>query len=68
MTELRIIARCVLLLAVAVASTATLAQVAPSAAASAAADRAQKETDRTMYWIRVLSEKPAPKADPEAGL
>ena len=62
MTELRIIARCVLLLAAAVASTATLAQVAPSAAASAAADRAQKETDRTMYWIRVLAEKPAPKA------
>jgi protein TonB len=62
MTELRIIARCVLLLACAAASTATLAQVvAPSAAASAAADKAQKETDRTMYWIRVLATTPAPK-------
>jgi len=35
--------------------------MAPSAAASAAAERAQKETDRTMYWIRVLSDKPAAK-------
>ena len=62
MTELRIIARCVLMLAGAAASTATMAQViAPSAAASAAADRAQKETDRTMYWIRVLATTPAPK-------
>ncbi len=62
MTELRIIARCVLMLAGVAASTATMAQViAPSAAASAAAERAQKETDRTMYWIRVLAEKPAPK-------
>jgi TonB family protein len=63
MTELRIIARCVLMLAGVAASTATTAQVmAPSAAASAAAERAQKETDRTMYWIRVLAEKPAAKA------
>ncbi len=62
MTSLNIIARCVLMLAGAAASTATMAQVmAPSAAASAAADRAQKETDRTMYWIRVLSDKPAAK-------
>jgi len=62
MTELRIIARCVLMLAGIAASTATMAQVmAPSAAASAAAERAQKETDRTMYWIRVLSDKPAAK-------
>ena len=62
MTDLRIIARCVLMLAGAAASTATLAQVmAPSAAASAAADKAQKETDRTMYWIRVLSATPAAK-------
>jgi TonB family protein len=62
MTDLRIIARCVLLLAGAAASTATWAQAgAPSAAASAAADRAQKETDRTMYWIRVLATTPAPK-------
>jgi len=62
MTELRIIARCVLMLAGIAASTATMEQVmAPSAAASAAAERAQKETDRTMYWIRVLSDKPAAK-------
>jgi TonB family protein len=62
MTELRIIARCVLMLAGIAASTPTMAQVmAPSAAASAAAERAQKETDRTMYWIRVLSDKPAAK-------
>ena len=62
MTELRIIARCVLLLAGVAASTMTVAQVvAPSAAASAAADKAQKETDRTMYWIRVLATTPAPK-------
>jgi TonB family protein len=62
MTSLRIIARCVLLLAGAAASTVTLAQViAPSAAASAAADKAQKETDRTMYWIRVLAATPAAK-------
>ncbi len=63
MSDLRIIARCVLLLAGAAASTATMAQVvAPSAAASAAADKAQRETDRTMYWIRVLAATPAPKA------
>jgi len=62
MTVSRIIARCVLMLAGAAASTVTLAQViAPSAAASAAADRAQKETDRTMYWIRVLAQTPAPR-------
>ena len=62
MTDLRIIARCVLLLAGAAASSATMAQViAPSAAASAAAERAQKESDRTMYWIRVLATTPAPK-------
>lgn len=63
MTDLRIIARCVLLLAGITASMATTAQViAPSAAASAAAERAQKESDRTMYWIRVLATTPAPKA------
>jgi protein TonB len=68
MTDLRIIARCVLMLAGAAASTVTMAQVtAPSAAASAAAEKAQKETDRTMYWIRVLAQTPqpaAPKAAP----
>ena len=62
MTDLRIIARCVLMLAGAAAGTAAMAQVPPSAAASAAADKAQKETDRTMYWIRVLATTPAPKA------
>ena len=62
MTDLRIIARCVLMLGGAAASTVTLAQVmAPSAAASAAAEKAQKETDRTMYWIRVLAATPAAK-------
>ena len=66
MTDLRIIARCVLMLAGAAASTPTLAQViAPSAAASAAAEKAQKETDRTMYWIRVLSATPAAKPAPK---
>jgi len=63
MTDLRLIARCVLMLASAATSSAALAQaIAPSAAASAAAERAQKETDRTMYWIRVLAATPAPKA------
>ena len=62
MTDLRIIARCVLMLGGATASTVTLAQViAPSAAASAAAEKAQKETDRTMYWIRVLAATPPAK-------
>jgi len=62
MTDLRIIARCVLMLAGAAASMGTMAQVPPSAAASAAAEKAQKETDRTMYWIKVLATTPAPKA------
>ena len=68
MSELRIIARCVLMLAAAASSTAAMAQaMAPSAAASAAADKAQKETDRTMYWIRVLAATPAkPTAKPAA--
>ena len=62
MTNLRIIARCVLMLAGAAASTMTLAQaLAPSAATAAAAAKAQKETDRTMYWIRVLATTPAAK-------
>lgn len=54
------------LLAFALAGEAARAQpaIAPSAAASAA-ERAQKETDRTMYWIRVLADRPAPvKAAP----
>lgn len=62
MTDSRIIARCVLMLCGIAACSGAMAQVtAPSAAASAAAERAQKETDRTMYWIRVLSATPAPK-------
>jgi len=37
----------------------------PTSAAASAAERAQKESDRTMYWIRVLAVKPAPtKAAP----
>ncbi len=69
MTESNFNARWALLLAGALACTGTWAQssaVSPSAAASAA-ERAQKETDRTMYWIRVLADKPAPaKAAPKA--
>jgi len=62
MTDLKIIARCVLMLAGMAVGGATSAQViAPSAAASAAAEKAQKETDRTMYWIRVLATTPTPK-------
>ena len=55
-----------LLLACAFACGVAVAQPAllPSAAASAA-ERAQKESDRTMYWIRVLATTPAPvKAAP----
>jgi TonB family protein len=48
------------MLACAVAVAPAGAQVAPSAAAASAAERAQKEADRTMYWIRVLATKPAP--------
>jgi protein TonB len=74
MTDSSFIARCALVLAGFAACTGAWAQsspLAPSAAASAAADRAQKETDRTMYWIRVLSDKPvakpaAPKPAPVA--
>ena len=64
MTDSRSIARCALVLAGIAACMGAWAQsspLAPSAAASAAADRAQRETDRTMYWIRVLAEKPAAK-------
>ena len=34
------------------------APLAPAAAS--AAERAQQQTDRTMYWIRILADKPAP--------
>jgi TonB family protein len=62
MTELRIVARCALLLASAVLCASAGAQApAVASAASSAADRAQKESDRTLYWIRVLAEKPAAK-------
>jgi len=61
MTEPTSALRSTLLLACAFACTATWAQSAPqSAAAASAAERAQRETDRTMYWIRVLATKPAP--------
>jgi len=67
MTELRNIARYTLILAGAVACGDIHAQApAPSslsATSESASDRAQKETDRTLYWIRVLAVKPAvPKA------
>ncbi len=66
MNEPRSALRGALWLAFAFACEAASAQsgIAPSAAASAA-ERAQKETDRTMYWIRVLADRPAPvKAAP----
>ena len=67
MTEFRIVAHCALVLAGAVACAGSHAQVPAvptlSAASGAASDRAQKESERTLYWIRVLAEKPAaPKA------
>jgi TonB family protein len=45
------------------AAPAAKAAATPASSASsvAAADRAQRETDRTLYWIRVLSDKPAVK-------
>lgn len=50
-----------LLLAFALACGVACAQpVVTSSAAASAAERAQKETDRTMYWIRVLATTPAP--------
>ena len=60
--------RSALLLACVFACEATWAQAGvPSSAAASAAERAQKETDRTMYWIRVLADRPAPvKAAPAA--
>lgn len=67
MTEPTSALRSTLLLACAFACTATWAQSAPqSAAAASAAERAQRETDRTMYWIRVLATKPAPAKAPAA--
>ena len=41
-------------------NTAWAQQALPSSTAASAAERAQKETDRTMYWIRVLAVKPGP--------
>jgi TonB family protein len=67
MTEPRSALSRALLLACALACEAARAQPAPrpSDAAASAAERAQKESDRTMYWIRVLADKPAPaKAAP----
>jgi TonB family protein len=61
MTEMRTVARCVLMLAGSLACAGALAQAVPSEQAASAADRAQKQADRTLYWIRVLAEKPAPK-------
>lgn len=66
MTEPRSPLSGALLLACALACGTAAGQPAsqPSAAASAV-ERAQKESDRTMYWIRVLADKPAPvKAAP----
>jgi protein TonB len=65
MAELRIIARCVLMLCGTVVATATVAQDAfPSAAAAAADEKAQKQADRTMYWIRVLAQSATPRSAP----
>jgi TonB family protein len=61
MTEMRTVARCVLMLAGSLACAGALAQAVPSEQAASAADRAQKQADRTLYWIRVLAEKPVPK-------
>ncbi len=61
MTEPTSSLRGALLLACVLACTAASAQTAPRpSAAASAAERAQKETDRTMYWIRVLADKPSP--------
>ena len=46
------------------AQAAAAVPPAPSASSAQAADRAQKESDRTLYWIRVLADKPAAKAAP----
>jgi protein TonB len=61
MTEPRSAPRFVLLLACALACATAGAQPAPQpSSVASAAERAQQETDRTMYWIRVLASKPAP--------
>jgi protein TonB len=60
MTEPRSALRGALLLACAFACEAARAQPAPSPSAASAAERAQKEADRPLYWIRVLADKPAP--------
>ncbi len=49
-----------LALACAFACQAAWAQAPAPLAAASAAERAQQQTDRTMYWIRVLASKPAP--------
>ena len=65
MTEPRIAMSAVLLACAFACTTASAQLVIPPSAAASAAERAQKETDRTMYWIRVLASKPAPaKAQP----
>jgi len=65
MTDSRIIARCVLMLCGIVVASATMAQDGFSPAAAAAADeKAQKQADRTMYWIRVLAQSAAPRSTP----
>ena len=64
MTENRIDLRSVLAGACTFMCAGALAQPAapvPSASAAAANDRAQKEGDRPLYWIRILSELPATK-------
>ena len=67
MTEPRFARASALMLACTVACTGVWAQSAPqSAAAASAAERAQRETDRTMYWIRVLATKPAVAKAPPA--
>lgn len=61
MAEARFALSSTLLLIGAFACTATWAQSAPqTASAASAAERAQAQTDRTMYWIRILADKPAP--------
>jgi TonB family protein len=66
MTEPRPAPSGALFLACALACGAAWGQPAPQpSAAASAVERAQKESDRTMYWIRVLADKPAPvKAAP----
>jgi protein TonB len=67
MTEPRFARASALMLACTVACTGVWAQAGvPSAAAASAAERAQRETDRTMYWIRVLATKPAVAKAPPA--